>query len=154
MRCTCNPGGPGHLWVKAWAIDLGPYRPFPDPETKLTRVFIPALVTDNPALLSSDPKYVDRLKAVGSEQLVRAFFPEFTRARHVIAPFQIPKWWAKFRAGDWGSAKPFSIGWYAVVQDDYDLDDGRVMPRGAIVRYREFYGMKPGEPNVGLKWPA
>jgi len=166
MRCTCNPGGPGHLWVKSWAIDLGPYRPYVDPETKLTRVFIPALVTDNPALLSSDPKYVDRLKAVGSEQLVRAwlegdwnviegaFFPEFTRARHVIPPFQIPKWWTRFRAGDWGSAKPFSIGWYAVVQDDYDIDDGRVLPRSAIVRYREFYGMKPGEPNVGLKWAA
>lgn len=166
MRCTCNPGGPGHLWVKAWAIDNGAYRTFHDPKTKLSRVFIPSLVTDNPALLAADPQYIDRLKAVGSEQLVRAwlegdwnviegaFFPEFTHQRHVIPPFQIPRWWTKFRAADWGSAKPFSIGWYAVVQDDHDLDDGRVLPRGAIVRYREWYGMKEGEPNVGLKLPA
>jgi hypothetical protein len=26
--------------------------------------------------------------------------------------------------------------------------------RGALVRYREWYGMKPGEPNVGLKMTA
>jgi hypothetical protein len=166
MRCTCNPGGPGHLWVKAWVIDNGPYRPHTDPLNRLTRVFIPATVDDNPALLANDPHYLDRLAAVGSEQLVRAwrfgdwnvvegsFFPEFTRARHVIPPFQIPKWWTRLRAADWGSAKPFSIGWYAVVQDDRDLDDGRVLPRGAIVRYREYYGMKEGEPNVGLKLAA
>lgn len=166
MRATCNPGGPGHLWVKAWAIDNGPFRAFRDPENNLTRVFIPSRLQDNPALAAADPHYIDRLKAVGSPELVRAwlegdwniiegsFFPEFTRARHVIPPFTIPRWWTKFRAADWGSAKPFSIGWYAVVQDDYDLDDGRVLPRGALVRYREYYGCKPGEPNVGLKLPA
>jgi terminase large subunit-like protein len=166
MKCTCNPGGPGHLWVKQWAIDNGAYVPFTDPDTKLTRVFIPALVTDNPALLQADPRYIDRLRAVGSEQLVRAwlegdwnviegaFFPEFTRARHVIPVMRVPRWWTRFRAADWGSAKPFSIGWYAVVQDDYDLDDGRVLPRGALVRYREYYGCKTGEANVGLKMPA
>ena len=25
FRATCNPGGVGHHWVKAWAIDIGPY---------------------------------------------------------------------------------------------------------------------------------
>ena len=24
FRATCNPGGPGHGWVKDWVIDLGP----------------------------------------------------------------------------------------------------------------------------------
>ncbi len=37
--------------------------------------------------------------------------------RHVIKPFQIPKDWLRFRAGDWGSAKPFSFGWYAVASE-------------------------------------
>src|SRR5262245_22651472 len=32
--------------------------------------------------------------------------------------------------------------------------DGRVLPRGCMVRYREWYGMRPGEPNVGLKLHA
>ena len=28
MKCTCNPGGPGHHWVKAWAIDLAHTEPW------------------------------------------------------------------------------------------------------------------------------
>jgi len=166
MKCTCNPGGPSHLTVKAMFIDNGPMNVVVDPETGISRVFIPSRLVDNPALLEEDPSYVNRLRAVGSEQLVRAwlegdwniiegaYFHEFTTVRHVIPPFAIPSWWTKFRAMDWGSAKPFSVGWYAVVQDDYDLEDGRVMPRGSLVRYREHYGMKMGEPNVGLKLPA
>jgi hypothetical protein len=53
---------------------------------------------------------------------------------------------------DWGSAKPFSVGWWAVVGDDHFID-GRLLPRGAIVRYREWYGSN-GQPNVGLKLTA
>jgi hypothetical protein len=51
---------------------------------------------------------------------------------------------------DWGSASPFSVGWWAVVQDDFETD-GRILPRGCLVRYREWYGKKPGQPNVGIK---
>jgi hypothetical protein len=54
---------------------------------------------------------------------------------------------------DWGSASPFSVGWWVIVQDDYRCDSG-VLPRGCMVRYREWYGMRPGEPNVGLKLHA
>jgi Terminase large subunit, T4likevirus-type, N-terminal len=163
FRATCNPGGPGHLWVKQWVIDLGPMKPYKDPVTGLTRIFIAAKVTDNPALLKNDPRYIDRLKASGSPELVRAwldgdwdvvegaFFPEFDKQRHVIAPFRIPPQWIKFRSMDWGSARPFSVGWWAVVQDDTP-HDGRIMPRDAIVRYREWYGAKA--PNEGLKIPA
>ena len=56
---------------------------------------------------------------------------------------------------DWGSASPFSVGWWAIVQDDHALANGGiVLPRGCMVRYREWYGMRPGEPNVGLKLHA
>lgn len=165
FRATCNPGGPGHHWVKQWAIDLGPFNIVTDEETGLSRVFIPSKLSDNPKLLENDPGYVNRLKAAGSPQLVRAwlegdwnviegaFFPEFSTARHVIAPFRIPDWWTHFRSADWGSAKPFSIGWWAVCQDDFE-HRGAVIPRGAIIRYREWYGNKKGLPNVGLKMPA
>jgi hypothetical protein len=164
MRATCNPGGPGHLWVKDWIIDHGPYRVITDPETGLQRTFIPALLTDNPALLNADPNYVNRLKSVGSPQLVKAwlegdwsiiegaFFPEWSAAKHVVPPFAIPNHWTRFRSCDWGSAKPFSVGWWAVVQDDLVVDDRRI-PRGAIVRYREWYGWT-GTANVGLKMTA
>jgi hypothetical protein len=36
------------------------------------------------------------------------------------------------------------------VQDDFETD-GRILPRGCLVRYREWYGMKPGQPNGGVK---
>ena len=163
FRATCNPGGPGHQWVKQWVINLGPNRPYKDPDTGLSRVSIAAKVTDNPALLHNDPNYVNRLRASGSPELVRAwlegdwdvvegaFFPEFSKPKHVLPKFTIPRDWTRFRSMDWGSARPFSIGWWAVVQDDHPLD-GHILPRDAIVRYREWYGSKG--PNEGLKIPA
>lgn len=165
FRATCNPGGPGHHWVKQWAIDLGPYQIFTDPETGLTRVYIPSRLADNPKLLENDPGYVNKLKASGSPQLVRAwlegdwnviegaFFSEFDTRRHIITPFSVPDYWIKFRSMDWGSAHPFSVGWWAVCQDEF-IHQGHVIPRGAMVRYREWYGCKTGQPNVGLKLPA
>ena len=78
---------------------LGAYRTVVDPDTGLSRVFIPAKVSDNPKLLEADPRYIDRLKSVGSPQRVRAwlegdwtvvegaFFSEWDPKRHVIAPF-------------------------------------------------------------------
>jgi hypothetical protein len=160
IRLTGNPGGPGHQWVKARYIDPAPagMAVLADPETGLDRVYIPSRVTDN-RHLGSD--YVQRLRASGSPELVRAwlegdwsvisgaFFPEFSLARHVIAPRELPSHWTRFRSLDWGSARPFSVGWWAV-------SDGTVsdIPRGALVRYREWYGMQPGQPNVGLKMTA
>jgi len=52
---------------------------------------------------------------------------------------------------DWGSAKPFSIGWYTHVQDD-TFRNGRWLKRGAIIRYAEWYGCE--KPNVGLHMTA
>lgn len=165
FRATCNPGGPGHHWVKQWAIDIGAYEPFRDPDNGLVRCFIPSRLADNPKLLENDPTYVNKLRASGSAALVRAwlegdwnvvegaFFSEFATFRHIIKPFEIPSHWTRFRSMDWGSAKPFSVGWWTVVQDDLQ-HDGRTLPRGAIVRYREWYGMERGKPNTGLKLPA
>jgi hypothetical protein len=78
-----------------------------------------------------------------------AFFPEFSMSRHVIAPRQLPSHWYRYRAMDWGSARPFACYWIAV-------SDGEVadIPRGALVFYREWYGMPKGQPNVGLRLTA
>jgi hypothetical protein len=160
MRLTGNPGGAGHQWVKQRFIDPAPqgWRKLVDPETQLERIFIPSSVQDN-THLGAD--YVQRLRAVGSPELVKAwlegdwsvisgaFFPEFSMARHVIAPRALPDHWMRFRSFDWGSARPFSVGWWAV--SDGSLPD---IARGALVRYREWYGMRPGAPNVGLKLTA
>lgn len=172
IRATCNPGGPGHTWVKSRYIDAGPYNivretftnPFDGSTVELGRVFIPAKLSDNPLLLENDPLYVAKLQQTGSAQLVKAWlegdwnvidgaFFDGWSSRNVVKPFEIPKVWTKFRAFDWGSARPFSVGWWAVASDDYDAGDGKIIPRGALVRYREWYG-STGKPNEGLKLTA
>lgn len=174
MKATCNPGGPGHQWVKArYKLDIHPkgmevfrtefVNPFTNKKIEKTRVFIPSKVNDN-KYLGDD--YVANLYQVGSEQLVRAwlegdwsvidgaFFDCWDPRRHIVKPFAIPESWTRFRSGDWGSAKPFSIGWWAVVGDKCRTPDGVTLPRGCLVRYREWYGMQPGKMNTGLKMHA
>src|SRR5262245_21894039 len=85
-----------------------------------------------------------------------AYFDCWRYDLHVVEPFAVPVHWARFRSMDWGSAKPFSVGWWAVVGDDHCLPaeggSNRVIPRGALLRYREWYGS--ASPNVGLKMTA
>lgn len=161
-----NPGNIGHMWVKRTFIDnhepLDMWRTSDD-EGGMLRQYIPARLDDNEALLTSDPTYRTRLRGLGSAALVKAmesgdwniiegaFFDCWDTERHVIRPFAVPAWWTRFRSFDWGSAKPFSVGWWAVVGEDFTLDDGRTLPRGALVRYREWYGCREGSENVGLK---
>lgn len=173
MRATGNPGGIGHAWVKARYIDVGaPMTPYRDPDTGFTRMFVPSRTSDNQILLTNDPEYRNRIKAAtgGNEALRKAwlegdwniiagaFFDNWRAARHVVKPFTIPEHWMRFRAGDWGSARPFSIGWWAVASEDHPLGP-LVLPRGCMVRYREWYGMAKdgsGQPlyNTGLKLTA
>jgi hypothetical protein len=174
LRLTGNPGGPGHNWVKARYIDPNPqgYHVVTESDevelsngdrltVKLERVFIPSKIRDNPRLLDGQPTYILQLKQTGSEALVKAwlmgdwdmiqgaYFDDFSPDRHVYSSSIIlPAHWTRFRAFDWGSAKPFSCGWYAVA-------DGKFggFPAGAILKYKEFYGWN-GTPNVGLKMNA
>ena len=161
FRATGNPGGPGHQWVKARYIDPAPggYRIIRD-DSGLERVFIPSRVQDNPALMESDPTYIDRLKSSGSKELVRAwlegdwtvitgaYFPEFSMAQHVIPVRELPDYWTRVRAMDWGSAAPFAVGWFAV--SDGTLPE---FPKDAMIMYREWYGWN-GTPNKGCKMDA
>jgi hypothetical protein len=164
FRATGNPGGPGHHWVKARYIDPEPtgWKIIRDPVTARERVFIPSQVKDN-KYLGED--YIARLRASGSKELVRAWlegdwsviegaFFDCWSSRNVVEPFTIPTEWTRFRSGDWGFAKPFSIGWWAVVSDDYQVRPGLTLPRGCMVRYREWYGCVPGHPNTGIRLTA
>jgi len=49
---------------------------------------------------------------------------------------------------------PFSFGWWSVVSDAFKTPDGLWLPRGCLIRFREWYGMQQGRPNVGLKLHA
>lgn len=188
ILCGSNPGNTGHLWVKTTFITgTMPLviRKMPPSEGGMLRQFIPARLDDNPSMAKDDPSYIDRLSGLGSASLVKAmkdgdwdvvegaFFDEWSNHQHVLAPFTIPRHWLRFRSGDWGSFSPFSIGWWAVVGDDYQLKDpglagaaelqwgadprgagqsganarslSRVLPRGALIRYREDYGLRGGK---------
>ena len=57
---TCNPGGPGHGYIKRLFIDRR-YEPGEDPEDY---AFIPARVTDNAVLLERQPEYIRQLEAL------------------------------------------------------------------------------------------
>lgn len=130
-------------------------------QVKRKRIFVPATVFDNRKLLENDPGYIATLGMM-PEAEKRALlygdwdsfsgqvFNEFTndpehyldqRGSHVVEPFEIPMSWTIYRGFDWGYAKPFSVGWYAV------------SPRGVLYRIRELYGCT-GEPNTGVKWPV
>ena len=92
----------------------------------MQRMYIRSLLTDNRILLENDPQYVERLKAVGDEHLVRAwlegdwdaivgaFFSLWNNERIAVPSFQVPSHWPLFGALDYGEAAPSSFGLYSV----------------------------------------
>jgi hypothetical protein len=72
---------------------------------------------------------------------------------HSIPPFTIPSTWKIDRSFDWGSSKPFSVGWWAESDgSDIQMPDGtwRSTVRGDVFRIAEWYGWT-GKPNQGLR---
>ena len=167
ILCTSNPGNVGHQWVKQMFVDdCVPLeiREMPDDDGGMMRQYIPARITDNPFLMLEDPKYISRLKGMGSPALVKAYlegdwnivkgqyFPEFG-PQHQIEPFEIPHHWTKGRSLDWGSSAPFAVGWYAITSEETPVKDidgsWHVAPIGTIIKYREWSGERSY--NVGTK---
>jgi hypothetical protein len=122
------------------------------------RVFVPSTVFDNKVLLENDPDYLATLASLPEAErnaLLYGSWDSFTGQvftewrndpehyidgfwTHVIEPFDIPRDWKIVRGFDFGYAKPFSVGWYAV---DH---------KGKVYRIKEYYGCT-GEPNKGLE---
>lgn len=123
-----------------------------------SRIYIPASVFDNRKLMENDPNYVAHLAALPAaerdallygnwDSFSGQIFEEFRNDpahyddhlwTHVINPFRIPESWQIFRAYDFGYAKPYAVGWYAVNHD------------GCIYHIRELYGCTK-TPNEGVK---
>ena len=154
MRATGNPGGVGHSWIKMRFIDGKKPNTIYTDEMGRTRCFIPSLLDDNRILMKNDPEYeknltllprylYEALRRGNWDIIAGAAFEEFRREEHVIKPFALESGqWFKFCAMDWGYAKPFSIGWWAVNNE------------GRMIRYRELYGCEKGEANKGVKKSA
>lgn len=152
---TCNPGGQGHAYIKRIFID----RRYDDGEDPEDYVFIQSLVTDNAALMASQPDYVKQLEALppklrdawlyGSWDVYEGqFFEEFAdrpehyldrQWTHVIEPFEIPDSWTIYRCFDWGYNHPFACEWAAIDPD------------GVMYIIAELYGCTKA-PNEGVKW--
>jgi hypothetical protein len=168
LRATTNSFGPGFQWVKARFIDPAARGVVMTDARGNRRVAIHGHWSENTHLLDADPAYIDRLRAAteddkdqqaawvdGSWDIVAgSFFGDaWDRTVHVLLPFALPTSWRLDRAFDWGSAKPFSVGWWAECDGTpATMADGtqRTFPRGTLIRVGEWYGMKPGKPNVGL----
>jgi hypothetical protein len=170
--CGSNPGGVGHTWVKGMFIDIAApmaITDMPHEEGGMRRQYIPALLQDNPTLAETDPNYIHRLEGLGNPALVRAMKngdwdivaggaldDMWSAAVHAISPFKVPSSWRVDRSFDWGSSKPFSVGWWAESDGtEATLRDGtkKTWPRGTLFRIAELYGWN-GRPNEGCRMIA
>ena len=79
---TCNPGGPGHAYIKRLFID----RAFLDGESPQDYVFIPAKVYDNQVLMQRDPGYLKRLEALPPAKRARILRATGTYTRGRCSP--------------------------------------------------------------------
>ena len=171
---TMNPGGEGHAWVKRLFID----RVYREGENPADYSFIPALVTDNSALMRADPDYVRKLQALppklrdawlyGRWDIFEGQFFEDFRAAPDLALAQkcgftdSPEELKRQRRFTHVIA-PFDLaagdkrGWS--VFRSYDFGYGRpfscawwaVDYDGVLYRVLELYGCT-GTPNEGLRW--
>ena len=165
---TCNPGGKGHGYIKRLFIDKV-YERGEHPEDYS---FIQSLVTDNKALMESDPEYIKQLEAL-PEKLRKAwlegrwdvfegaFFEEFRATPDpqscydagisVEEALQEHRWTHVI--------KPFDIPKSWKIYRSYDFGFGKpfacnwyaVDYDGVAYMIAELYGCT-GTPNEGVKW--
>lgn len=164
VRCSSNPGGIGHGWVKARFVDPG--HPMElvlhrvESETlgkahDFTTQYIPSLAMENPHIsdqyifeLEQKPEALREALLHGKwDAFEGQVFVEFKddpehyadqRYTHVLRPFPVSPTWARYMSFDHGYTAPFSCCWWAV------------SPVGRAYLYREWYGWN-GSPNVGIK---
>lgn len=162
IRYASNPGGPAHAFLKD-RFRIGLVKAgttFYDDikvglpngtiiEQKLSRVFIPARLSDNPTLIQHDPVYVARLMQLPEIERLRlmegswdAFegqkFQELNQEVHGYED-DLPREWECFGAFDWGYARPWAYGLFRV---DYD---------GRVYLDALHYAVKPNMENVGMR---
>lgn len=165
---TCNPGGKGHGYIKRLFID----RVYESGEYPEDYSFIQSLVTDNKALMESNPEYVKQLEALPPklrqawlegrwDVFEGAFFEEFRTTPDpqechdagitTEEALQEHRWTHVI--------KPFDIpsGWK--IYRSYDFGFGKPFAvnwyaidyDGVAYMILELYGCT-GTPNEGVKW--
>jgi phage terminase large subunit len=149
MAGATNPGGENGEWVKALWIDR---KPFPGMESYQYDAkdydFIPANVFDNP-IYANDLEYIKNLQEMSPglraqrlegrwDKFEGQFFTNFDPVRHVWDsrnhPFEIPAWWPKWVAIDWGFAHNTAVKW---MTHGVTTAPNTKEPQKLVITYRE-----------------
>jgi hypothetical protein len=176
---TSNPYGIGHNWVKERFIDPAA----PGEVVKITsNVFNPRTqqkedITKTQVRIFGSykeniylaPEYILELESMtdpnkraawlwGDWEITSGgmFDDIWSNQENKVKPFRIPHTWRMFRSFDWGSSRPFSVGWWAESDgSDVQMANGqwRSTVKGDIFRYDEWYGFN-GTANKGLRMLA
>jgi len=168
-RANCNPYGVGHNWIKEYFVDPAPAGKLMYNDEGQARVRIHSSIDENKILLKADPEYLKLLNSIkdpnkrkawrkGRWDIVAggAIDDVWDEAIHMIPWFKIPASWYIDRSFDWGSSRPFSVGWWA------ESDGTEIMvkqngnsfiksyPPGTLFRIGEMYGWN-GEADKGSR---
>ncbi len=171
VRATTNPYGRGHNWVKERFQLPGMRGKIIKTPGEPDRVAIHGHISENRILLDADPEYLKNIRAAaknpaqlkawldGSWDITSGgMFDDLWHTQvHCVSTFPVPRTWTVDRSFDWGSSKPFSIGWWAESDgSDLVLANGRRIRtvRGDVFRIGEWYGCKKGSENEGLRMLA
>lgn len=173
---TCNPYGAGHNWVKKRFINAAPmgkivrksinvYNPQTQKREDVvkTQVHLFGSYRENKFL---PPEYIADLESITDPNKKKAwaqgdwdvvaggmFDGNWDSHQHILTPFAIPRHWRIDRSFDYGSSKPFSVGWWAESDGcDIRMPDGswKSTVKGDLFRIAEWYGCT-GKPNQGLR---
>lgn len=173
---TCNPYGAGHNWVKKRFISANSMGTI---GRKVVNVFNPRtqqrenVVKTQVHLFGSyrenkylSPEYIAELESISDPNKKKAwltgswdvmaggmFDDVWDSAHNVVRPFPIPASWKIDRSFDYGSSKPFSVGWWAQSDGtDIVLPNGKRINtiKGDLFRIAEWYGWN-GKANTGLR---
>ena len=165
VRSASNPGNIGHGWVKKMFVDAGPFMQIMEQEIysetlhksrKIRTQYIPALAMENPFItedyifeLEQKPEALRKSLLEGRwDSFEGMVFQEWKNDpshyvdrlwTHVVEPFDLPDDWPRYFGFDHGYSRPFACGWFAMAPD------------GTLYLYREWYGCKPKQANVGLE---
>jgi len=169
----------GNSWVKNKFIDVAPpgevvyttkevFNPRTQEREEITKSQVRLFGSYKENIYLS-PEYIVELESIRDPNKRRAwlwgdwditsggmFDDVWSSLYNIVEPFQIPPNWRIFRSFDWGSSKPFSVGWWAEANgDDVMLSDGRWKStiKGDLFRIAEWYGWD-GQANHGCKMLA
>lgn len=173
--CTANPYGPGHNWVKV-RYQLPVVSPrngnmvgrvIRDDDGE--RVAIHGKLSENKVLLHAQPDYVKQLRAAAKNDaqfrawvygdwdiIAGGMFDDLwdknVHAMPSFPPEVVPRGWRMDRSFDWGSSKPFSVGWWAESNGEPLEFNGTIYGavKGDVIRIAEWYGCS-GKPNTGIR---